>query len=258
VVVQVAIDDSSRGQEDAPAFILAGFMAPANNWRDFSDAWQTILDQHPKIPLLKGHDGLRLRRVFEDWSEEERDRRLLSFVQVIKNSALASVRLAIRKSEFDAILKQQTGALKNQYAIATTCVVTRILDWALRRRMRQTFEFIFDEGIMSPNQLRDMQEDAIHDLPHKAARMIKCFRHDTDDNFYPLQAADLLASYVREDLLAQTQGQTFASPVWNALMLIPRIDVPLTERVLAEIRARIEAKLASGKSLIRGRKKPHY
>lgn len=53
--------------------------------------------------------------------------------------------------------------------------------------MHQDFEFIFDEGILSPNQLRDLHREAIERMPQKR-RLIKTCRHDTDDNFYPLQA----------------------------------------------------------------------
>jgi hypothetical protein len=36
--VQVAIDDSNKGQENSPSFILAGFMATVPRWGDFADA----------------------------------------------------------------------------------------------------------------------------------------------------------------------------------------------------------------------------
>jgi hypothetical protein len=133
------------------------------------------------------------------------------------------------------------------YALSTSALVTRTIGFALRRGMRQTFEFIFDDNIMSPNQLRDMYREAIRDLPSKAARMIKSFRHDKDDNFYPIRAADLFASYVRDELLASSEGRKFYSPIYDELMKIPRIDVPLDAGTLLEIRRRIEQKLAASR-----------
>ncbi len=109
--------------------------------------------------------------------------------------------------------------------------------------MRQTFEFIFDENIMSPNQLRDMYNEAIEDLPYRAARVIKGFRHETDDNFYPIQAADLFASYVRDELLALSQEREFHSRVYDALLKIPCVHVPLNAERLMNIRRRIQERL---------------
>ena len=34
-------------------------------------------------------------------------------------------------------------------------------------------------------------------------------RHDTDDHFYPIQAADLFAGYYREQLVAESEESDF-------------------------------------------------
>jgi hypothetical protein len=81
--------------------------------------------------------------------------------------------------------------------------------------MRQTFEFIFDDNIMSPNQLRDMYREAIRDL--------------------------------RDELLASSEGRKFYPPIYDEVMKIPRIDVPLDAGTLLEIRRRIEQKLAASR-----------
>ena len=138
------------------------------------------------------------RRTFAGWSEQERDQRLISFVKIIRKHAFASVRTALVKEKFDRTFAGFSGALRKLYAQATISVITRTMIFAERRHMRQPFEFIFDEGIMSPNQLRDMHRDAINYLPPKVSLYISKFRHDTDDHFYPLQAADLFAEYYRE------------------------------------------------------------
>jgi len=73
--------------------------------------------------------------------------------------------------------------------------------------------------------------------------MLKRFRHDTDDNFFPLQAADLFAGYVREDLIAKAEGREFKSPVWTALNKKPCVEVDLSEENLKDLRRRIESKM---------------
>jgi hypothetical protein len=232
--VQVAIDDSNRGQENAPAFILAGFMATVPNWRTFTDAWQEELDRSPSIRLLKGSDAINLRHDFGGLTEQERDHRLLAFVKIIQKHAIASIHTSIVKRDFDRILSHFGGAFKKLYIESVLALVTRGMHFAERRRMRQPFEYIFDKEILTPNQLRNLHRKTLERLPQKA-RLVKTFRHDTDDNFYPIQAADLFARYLREKMLAESEGRIFESIVLDTLMKIPRIDATVTDKFLKHI-----------------------
>lgn len=241
MTVQVAIDDSNRGQENAPAFILAGFMATVQRWGSFAADWQDELDREPSIALLKASEAINLKKNFAGWSEQERDQRLISFVKIIRKHAFASVRTALVKEKFDRTFAGFSGALRKLYAQATISVITRTMIFAERRHMRQPFEFIFDEGIMSPNQLRDMHRDAINYLPPKVRLYISKFRHDTDDHFYPLQAADLFAGYYREQLVAEAEGRPFESVVLKEIMKIHCLDAPITQRHLDYIKRGILA-----------------
>jgi hypothetical protein len=178
VTVQVAVDDSNRGQENQPAFILAGFMATVPHWTTFADDWQDELKREPSISLLKASEAINLTKNFAGWSEEERDTRLLSFVKIIRKHAFASIRNTLVKEQFDRTFVGFTGGLKKMYAQATIALITRTMVFAEKRKMRQPFEFIFDEGIMSPNQLRDMHFDGsvatlktvTEDVPRGAGR----------------------------------------------------------------------------------------
>jgi hypothetical protein len=110
VAVQVVIDDSKKGQENKPAFILAGFLATVANWEKFADACQEELDREPNITLLKSSEALNLKKNFRGWSEEERDRRLLAFVRIIRQHVFARVHTSIVKRDFDRIFAGFTGA----------------------------------------------------------------------------------------------------------------------------------------------------
>lgn len=56
-LLQVVIDDSGRGQERDPAFVLAGYIARVRNWCEFADRWQAILAEPPKLGYLKGYEA---------------------------------------------------------------------------------------------------------------------------------------------------------------------------------------------------------
>lgn len=151
----------------------------------FADDWQAELKREPSISLLKSSEALNLRRNFSGWSDKERDERLVSFVAIIRKHAFASIRTTVVKREFERAFFDFKRGSKKLYAQATITLITRTMHFAAARKMRQPFEFIFDRGIMSPNQLEDMHRDAVKRMPHQE-RYIKQFRHDTDDNFLPL------------------------------------------------------------------------
>jgi uncharacterized protein DUF3800 len=245
VSVQVVIDDSNKGQENEPAFILAGFLATVPNWEDFTDAWQNELDHEPSITLLKSSEALNLRWNFAGWSAEERDQRLLAFVKIIRDHVFARVHTSIVKRDFDRIFAGFKGALEKIYPEAVISLVTRTMHFAQRRKMRQPFEYVFDAGILSPNQLKNLHREALQRMPQKA-RWIKRFRHDTDDNFYPLQAADLYAGYYRAKLVAEANDEVFRSPVLDALLAIPEIDATTTEYQMEFIKRGIGEWQAAG------------
>ncbi len=252
VAVQVVIDDSNKGQENKPAFILAGFLATVANWENFADAWQEELDREPNITLLKSSEALNLKKNFRGWREAERDRRLLAFVRIIRQHVFARVHTSIVKRDFDRIFAGFTGALEKVYPEAVISLVTRTMHFAEKRKMRQPFEYVFDTGILSPNQLRDLHREAIQRMPQKA-HWIKRFRHNTDDDFYPLQAADLFAGYYRAKLVAEADGKVvFRSPVLDALLAIPGIDATTTENQMEFIKRGIREWQAAGRP--KGRK----
>jgi hypothetical protein len=96
-----------------------------------------------------------------------------------------------------------------------------------------------------------MHREAIERMPQKA-RLIKAFRHDTDDNFYPLQAADLLAGYCRAKLVAEAAGEEFQSPALDPLLAIPGIDATITEAQMNYIKRGVRAWQAAGRPKGRG------
>jgi len=111
-VLQVVIDDSGRGQEREPAFVLAGYIARVQNWTAFAHEWQIALTENPRIEYLKGSQAFNLVGQFRDWRESERDRKLIALVSLIRRFASLSVTLAVNGKAFDAILRATKGSLR--------------------------------------------------------------------------------------------------------------------------------------------------
>jgi hypothetical protein len=81
VIINGYVDES----EDDTVFVLAGFVAPAEEWTKFSDVWQAALDAKPRVRLLKTSDAMHSPPRGEFWglSEEARNGKLRTLYAII-------------------------------------------------------------------------------------------------------------------------------------------------------------------------------
>src|SRR6266851_1327999 len=70
-VLQIVIDDSGRGQEKKPAFVLAGYISRVRNWCEFADRWQAMLAEKPSLEYLKGYEAYWLCDQFDGWTPND-------------------------------------------------------------------------------------------------------------------------------------------------------------------------------------------
>jgi len=246
-VLQVFIDESGRGQEEDPAFVLAGYFARVRSWEAFADKWQEVLSETPSIDYLKAKEAYSLSKQFKGWSREQRDARLSKLASLIRKFVAGSVTLAVSGIEFNRILRASKGALKNVYPLAVAAMITEVLRAALTSRTRERLEFIFDEGMLNAKLFEVAFDDMMTALPRKATDLIgKRPRMENDKLFVPLQAADLLAWHVRNDW--QHPHIEAVSVIREHLRQVPTLDASprLNQRSLYELRIAFEREL-SGK-----------
>ncbi len=244
-VFQVVIDDSGRGQERDPAFVLAGYIARVRNWKEFADRWQAILAEPPALGNLKGYEAYWLCNQFKGWTPIDRDKKLSKLISLIHKYAPLSVTLAVNGRAFDAILRATKGSLRNIYPLAVAAITTKVLSYRADQRTFEKLGFIFDQGMLHGKVFEQAFEEMMTSLPKPATRLIGKRPHMEDDlEFLPLQAADLLASYVRFKLAADARGEDFDCAVWKALCdCAQNLDAFLTTDALLDLRRRIEQDL---------------
>jgi len=241
VVLQVFIDESGRGQEGEPVFVLAGYAARVQAWEGFADEWQKTLNRSPKIEYLKGKEAIGLYGQFKGWTEKARNRRVLEFVAIVNKYAKFAVTLAVHKPEFNRILKQNSGALKKLYVPAVATITLGVLASVFKQPTFEKLEFIYDEGMLHGKVFEDAYQAMMRELPIEAIRRIgKKSRMENDKEFLPLQAADLLAWHFRNDLVYKWQNQLYESPVWAALKNVRHMDLSMTTGFMTEQRRRLE------------------
>ena len=72
MIVNGYVDES----ESDGVFVMAGFVAPAEEWAKFSDSWDAALRMAPRIRILKTNHAMRLNGEFRGWTEQARDEKL--------------------------------------------------------------------------------------------------------------------------------------------------------------------------------------
>src|SRR5438445_472037 len=102
-MLQAWFDDSGKGQ--LPVFVLAGYLARVGEWEAFSKSWQKILNREPRLQYIRAYEAFGLRNQFKEWSENERNNRLLEFVPLIKSYSDKGIAIVIDHEHFAKIIK---------------------------------------------------------------------------------------------------------------------------------------------------------
>ena len=101
--LQAYIDDSYSDTGDRRLF-LAGYLHNADTWQKFSDEWQNVLNEAPAIDYFKMSEANSLRKQFWGWSEQARDAKIISLIDVIQTFNPVSFHISVNRASYDEIL----------------------------------------------------------------------------------------------------------------------------------------------------------
>src|SRR5690348_7326461 len=82
VMLQAFIDDS-EGKSGRRPLVLAAYVHAAEEWIQFSDAWDAALHEEPRIEYFKMVEAQNLRGEFKGWSHKARTKKLFRLAKVI-------------------------------------------------------------------------------------------------------------------------------------------------------------------------------
>jgi hypothetical protein len=235
VPIQAFVDESGGGKH----FVMAGLIADSESWIEFSDEWRVCLDQPPAIKVFKMRDAAGLSGAFYKWTKEDRDNRLRQLARIINRYAVITTHSVIDLDAFEEVWKKQRWSPQNDvyfWPFHNTIMAACFALWD--RGIREKFEIIFDENVIfGPRArvwypviregMRIREPEAFTIMP-----VDPLFR--SDDEFLPIQAADLFAWCIRR---ATDQGGD-AGFEW---LLDEMKDVQVTEYSQYYDRERMEA-----------------
>jgi hypothetical protein len=198
--VQAFVDDSG-GKGHTRHFVLAGLLADAEAWADFSNEWRACLDQPPKVQIFKMKHAAGLSGHFYGWQEAARDKKLKALARVINGHAQISTHSMI---DLDAFAQTWAKRPKPQrdpyfYPFHNTILAAGWTLWDIGWRER--FEIIFDEQLIFGPRAKHWYPFYKRMVEIKEPDMATILpvepKFKSDDEFLPLQAADMFAWCMR-------------------------------------------------------------
>lgn len=241
MVLQVYIDDSGN-EPSQEVFVLGGVLSHAPTWLEFGAKWDAALAGPPKADYFKYTQASRLRGQFDEregWTETLRDDRLFQLSELVHDHALARIDVSMRYDHFNAYVRSVPvtyRSLISDHPIAfmvgraISCTVGAMAGLNLRDRC----DFFFDTQpgwdvlitALWPSMLKAPTLDCPPDLlvDGFSPQLGETPKFEKDEEYPPLQAADLIAGSTRQGLLT---GEVPRS-------LIPTLNIPAYRFELSE------------------------
>jgi hypothetical protein len=215
--------DNSGWDGKSPVFVMAGYIAKEKQWEEFSQEWQSILDlEEPrKLNRLKMFEAFRLssyKSEFNGWTESERDERLKKFVIAINKYVEHAIIVAIPVEPHQRLFKGvfQPDAMGRPFFLSFFSIMTQLARVASHLEIDDEVQFFFDEEGGESKRLMAEQYELFKSMAPPAIKKIMggIPQFKKDEQFKPLQAADMLAWLARRYFSEEINGR------------IPQLDPP--------------------------------
>jgi hypothetical protein len=195
-VLKAFVDDS--GSDDTKYFVMAGYVAPVSAWDGFDEQWCTVLDDNPTIPYFHAVEANSLREdgAWAGITEQERDSKIDRLINVIQSRDLQAVYVRLRQPDYNEVFK---GKVPEKWDSPYYCLFSSFVSlcgFVLSEQFgsQGPIEFVFDNHDKYKKHGQQFYDGTRFLIQEKTAPNIH-FRNDQD--FPPLQAADLLAWQAR-------------------------------------------------------------
>ena len=204
--------DDSGSEPTASHFVLAGFVASADQWNCFSVCWQNKLDQSPSIDYFKMSEAMTFNGQFQGWPEGLRSQKVFELAEIIVAHIAARADVAIRWDHFQHFIKGHYGGpeFESPYFLLFYHLILTVNSYHQRVGLPNIeLDYIFDvQGKVGANAAAwwAMVKSTID--PDRSALLGAPPIFGSDRRFLPLQAADMYA-WLMQDRLVPKLGRHF-------------------------------------------------
>jgi Protein of unknown function (DUF3800) len=225
LMVWRAFIDDSGNEPNAEVYVLGGFIAPYERWAAFSDEWQAELERDPTIEYFKFTQARALKGEFDDrkgWTPTLRDSRVQRLAQIAQNHALYHLTAAMRHEHFSDIVLRVPAPTRSlvtdhPYHSLFGRAAGAVALIALNTEILEPVDCIFDlqQGFETEafSLWRKWQAELLHP---NGTPLLGTLNFENEQDFVPLQAADMLAGSARH---YQMTGEIL--PEFQTLLGVP-------------------------------------
>ncbi len=203
---QAFVDDSGSGK---PVFVLSAYISRLDWWEDFSDRWQDLLDEPPKLEYFKMREAAQ--RFGGRMKADARNKRLQKFFSLIRMAAHASLISVVPIEIYKATIRGKVHReWDDPYFMALFDIVIRVLWNQIAEQSPDTVDFIFDNNPRLAAKVPHWYQLTRRMLPPQYQHLISPSPKFEDDlQFLPLQAADAQSWYIRRLFAERMCKQSF-------------------------------------------------
>ena len=219
---QAYIDGSGTGAKDV--LVLAGYIAPFDNWAAFSTDWARLLTVGAPYRKLSYFKMKEMKRDLE---------RCHWFYQVIEKHVKAAVSCTVLTSGLIKAVREfpwppwinEVHVLENPYYFAFKAITDMLAQHQEKLQITGPVDFVFDNESEKERCIAAWDELKRNSRPDIAVLMGDTPTYKDDKTTLPLQAADLYAYWVRQwQLEGIEDGIEKLKFPWRVEREVPRID----------------------------------
>jgi hypothetical protein len=171
LMLKAYIDDSRMNQP--PLYSLGGWVAPAEKWAPFSDAWRDILWMKPRIEYFKLDEAMNFNGEFQGISEESRNEKLRLLVGLIEEfDLLGAVSLIPHNIFYPLFGRHPQREIRNPYVLSFFGIIANVAGYMHQAGIEDKIEFVFDYQPTSISQVLEGWELFKQNAPAKFRKFL--------------------------------------------------------------------------------------
>ncbi len=225
MALTVYVDES--GTDGPPVFVMAGFIARAEQWEAFNNEWKSVLEEPPAL------EAFHMAEV--NWAGGSE--KLPKLFDIIKRHVLCAFVLTVNHEDYNAAFKDKFSKIIDRiYYFMYLHMLEMATTWQQVNGLNEKMEFFFDKKDEESKHIRSNYEEFMRNAhPDVRERIAMCPLWVDDKEFRPLQAADILAWIFRKFAVLHYSGQPLDTHFREFLDSIPIARRNFTKKALQQL-----------------------
>ena len=221
----VYCDESGKGE--LPVFVMAGFVARAEQWAAFNEEWTTVLNEPPAISAFHMTDAR--------WHGY--DTKLPKLIEVIKRHVIVGLAVSVDHADYNQLVKGVLGKrADNPYLFILYSIIILATSWQKSNGINEEMDFIFDEQRDQSDYIQSIWSKILDSMDHDVRERVGGRPIDADDyKVIPLQASDIFAWSVRRGIALRREGKPLDPSLEHFFNELPLAAMHIDKQALTEL-----------------------